>query len=559
MIRSMLIAGALVSLAGAASAAADDDYRFARVRSVEPSVAVQRASESEADELVVNAPFVAGDRVWSDGRGRAEFELFDGSLLWLNARSKVDYSGNEQTGGREQVLLRLWSGALLARQRPDGAARLDIETSAATVHVEPGAVVRVDASPSATRVSVREGAAQVESDNGNVRLEIGERTDVRPGAPPDRPWRTSDTDDFDAWASDRDANASVAAGTDGHLPEQLEPYAQELDRYGNWYFEGDAGYVWRPRVDVGWSPYSNGRWTWTLIGWTWIPYESWGWAPSHYGRWGLSARLGWYWIPDRVFGPAWVSWAVGGSHIGWCALDRWNRPIRQGQGPRDGHDGWTFVRRGDFSSHDLHGRRAGDVVLDSTRFRVFASNSRRPVRSFDGVLDAHQPPPRPVLLRRPESQHERPNALAIQRTGAPAATRQGFSAGGTQPSEGRAIVPPRSDAGRARVTTRVGGVPNWVQRPRQEAPGASAARPQSEAAPRPRAIERRQPERDASQEQHRAPDRGVMGGIFGRLGGAQHEDARPPHEPSGQSRGSSNPSHAAGQSGHERHPSQRHD
>jgi len=120
--------------------------------------------------------------------------------------------------------------------------------------------------------------------------------------------------------------ATRAEARPEYLPEEVAPYAGELESNGTWYYESEVGHVWRPRVGPGWQPYSDGRWIWTAYGWTWVPYEGWGWAPFHYGRWGHSASLGWYWIPSAGWGPAWVSWAVGPSYVGWCPLGYRDRP-----------------------------------------------------------------------------------------------------------------------------------------------------------------------------------------------------------------------------------------
>jgi hypothetical protein len=556
MTRPMIVASALTAFAVGAFAGTDD-YRFARARLVEPSAAVQRASQSDTEALVANAPFLPGDRVWTDGDGRAELQLFDGTLLWIDTRSKLDFSAGDQSGTGEPVVLQLWSGAISVDRRPGKAAQLDVETSAATVHVEPGAVVRVDATPGATRVSVHQGTTEVDSDDGDVSVQAGESTEVRPGRSPRAPWRTSDTDDFDAWVDER--AAADTAVDDRHLPEELAAYAGELDQNGSWYDEPDIGYVWQPRVDADWSPYSSGRWTWTVIGWTWVPAESWGWAPSHYGRWGHSARLGWYWVPGRVFGPAWVSWAVGSNHIGWCALDRWNHPtrhetFRDGPYARGVHDGWTFVRRNDFAAHDLRSRRAVGVALDSAQFRVFESNKKRPDHRLDVALDAHRPFPVVVQhsstwLRRPESRRERSRTLAVQAPDASTPARKRARSEAIAPwldqrPDTRAHE--RSDNERSRTTTQVGGLPRWLSPAQSHQEGRRVQSPASQ------------------QEQRGAHRHTLMERVFGRASSAQREAAPQAQQPSPQaherpssSRASSDSSHSSRDQARERHPSRR--
>lgn len=94
-----------------------------------------------------------------------------------------------------------------------------------------------------------------------------------------------------------------------------------LSGYGYWVRHHRYGYVWVPRgVPRHWRPYTYGRWVWTEYGWTWFSYFDWGWLPFHYGRWGWEARLGWFWVPDTVWGPAWVVWRIGNIYVGWAPL-----------------------------------------------------------------------------------------------------------------------------------------------------------------------------------------------------------------------------------------------
>jgi hypothetical protein len=94
-----------------------------------------------------------------------------------------------------------------------------------------------------------------------------------------------------------------------------------LSPYGDWIDYAPHGYVWIPRhMGYGWRPYTHGRWAWTEFGWTWVSSYEWGWAPFHYGRWGFDRGLGWFWVPDTVWGPAWVTWRSGDFYCGWAPL-----------------------------------------------------------------------------------------------------------------------------------------------------------------------------------------------------------------------------------------------
>lgn len=98
-------------------------------------------------------------------------------------------------------------------------------------------------------------------------------------------------------------------------------FYEPLTSHGVWVTVGSYGRCWRPsRVAVDWRPYSYGHWVWTDCGWYWESDEPWAWACYHYGYWAHDSFHGWIWIPGVEWGPAWVSWRVGGGYIGWAPL-----------------------------------------------------------------------------------------------------------------------------------------------------------------------------------------------------------------------------------------------
>jgi hypothetical protein len=370
-------------------AAADDSYDNGRILYVEPGVTLQRANEAAAEEAIANLPFLPGDRVWTDGTGRAEFQFGDGSVVRLDRASKLDYAGDDG----EHAFLRLWSGSLMLHSRGVDVSRVEVETPSGMVQDLEQGLVRVDVSGGEARISVYAGEAAFNDGQGEVRLAAGERTWARWGERASEPERfdRSEADAFVQWDAERDSQERwAAASSSPYLPPDLEPYAGEFDRNGSWHLDASVGYVWTPYVTAGWQPYSNGYWDWTPYGWTWIPYESWGWVPSHYGRWGFSASLGWYWVPGRTWGAAWVSWGVGDGYVTWCPLGRHDRPVTPWPGryerdravPRFGRvddRGWHAMRVDQLGHRNL-GRRVPVNGLDLAGIRIADSASLRPGR-----------------------------------------------------------------------------------------------------------------------------------------------------------------------------------
>jgi len=461
--RRLWVVAVLALAVSPGASAAEPSYRHGRIRHVEEGVSIQRATETGSEEATPNLPFLPGDRVWTDGGGRVEFQFARGSVVRLDRASKLDYVAHED----DRIVLRLWSGALYvhADARDEG---LEFETPAGVIASGGRAVLRLDVESGEARLSVYEGDATLEA-REPVHVRAGERVYARQNEIEEGPaaFDRAEGDEFAEWDGAREEQTAYAANHPRPLPEDIAPYAGELDRYGSWYYETEVGNVWRPYVGTGWQPYSSGRWVWTVFGWTWVPAESWGWATSHYGRWGFAPALGWYWIPGATWGPAWVSWAVGGDYVGWCPLGYRDRPVlvydHFGRGHQNGGgfaiprgvatvaSPWLYVRRGDVGARDLARRR---IHLDSSAFqqvKVLDNPHARLTRNL-AVTEAPPPVARAVprsVSRRPEMSDTVPEMRADPMTTIPVARRRGRGAetgGEREPIEGTVSGTP-SDRG----------------------------------------------------------------------------------------------------------------
>jgi hypothetical protein len=106
------------------------------------------------------------------------------------------------------------------------------------------------------------------------------------------------------------------------LQPEFRLFYDALVDYGDWVLIEPYGYVFRPRVDyLTWRPYTNGYWAPSdVYGWVWVSAETFGWATEHYGRWLWDDYQGWVWVPGVDWGPAWVTWQMGGPWVGWAPL-----------------------------------------------------------------------------------------------------------------------------------------------------------------------------------------------------------------------------------------------
>ena len=128
----------------------------------------------------------------------------------------------------------------------------------------------------------------------------------------------------------------------GYVSYQV--FYDELSPYGTWVGITNYGYVWRPNVDAGFTPYStNGYWAYTDEGWTWISNYPWGWAPFHYGRWYDDPTYGPFWIPDNEWGPGWVTWRITDGYYGWAPMGPY-----YGNSYYMPYNRWCYVKGHDF-------------------------------------------------------------------------------------------------------------------------------------------------------------------------------------------------------------------
>ena len=291
----------------------------AHISFVEGNVVLER--DGQTDNSPASMPLLAGDRVRTQA-GRVEILFADSSALHLDQQSVVDFQSDE--------VVRLLDGRMrlnIARGR-DVSYRVDAPAAWVEIH-EAGeyrvAVLRAEREPQ-VELAVLRGAAELVNEDGRTLVRAGERAFVRAGAQPSPPYvfNSAAWDAFDRWSeSRRDQRLGVSAQ---YLPPDVRPYSTTFDNYGAWQYEQAYGYVWYPRVAVGWRPYYYGRWVGLRpYGWTWVGADPWGWPTHHYGRWGFSGS--WFWIPGRRWGAAWVSWAYAPNYVSWCPLGWNDRPL----------------------------------------------------------------------------------------------------------------------------------------------------------------------------------------------------------------------------------------
>jgi hypothetical protein len=191
-------------------------------------------------------------------------------------------------------------------------------------------------------------------------------------------------------------------------PEDVNYFYSDLLPYGQWMDLEGYGWCWQPSVVAGnpqWQPYcDDGHWVYTDEGWFWQSDYPWGWAPFHYGRWLRDEHAGWVWFPDRVWGPAWVTWRTGGNDCGWAPL-----PLHAVFDANAGFlyngvhvganfdfglpaDCFTFVALGDFCAPDLERHRLAreDVARIYSRTSIINDYHFANQNVFDGGIPVNR-------------------------------------------------------------------------------------------------------------------------------------------------------------------------
>lgn len=329
----------------------------AHVARVDGQVTLER--DGAAQPAAVNLALLAGDRVRT-ARGRVEVLFADGSALDLDEGSAVDLLSDS--------LMRLVAGRIrFTIPRVTNALQYRIDGPGASAFIETAGEYRLAVSDAGTdqprvTLAVVYGLAELANAHGRTELRAGSEAVATAEAAPSIAYafNSAASDPFDAWAdAQREARLGVASAQ--YLPSDLYYYGGLFDQYGNWEYRPSYGYVWFPRVAVGWRPYSLGHWSFLAsFGWLWSGADLWSWPTHHYGRWGLAGTR-WFWVPGRRWAPAWVSWASSSGYVSWCPLGVNGRPVVAFARTGEPWHGWTVMRSRAFQARQSVSQHAVPV------------------------------------------------------------------------------------------------------------------------------------------------------------------------------------------------------
>ena len=280
---------------------ADDDgpgRGVARISLIGGDVSVRRGDSGDYVAAAVNAPLVVQDRVVTGVGSRAEVQFDYANMIRLSQNTEIRLSDLQYRRYQVQVA----QGTAIFRVLRDSDADIEISTPNVSVRPARRGMYRVTVHPDGTsEITVRSGEAEVFTPRGAERLKSG-RTMIARGSASDPEFQIVNEihdDEFDRWSERRDRDLERSRS---YQYVNSDIYgAEDLDYHGTWVNVSPYGYVWSPRVAIGWAPYRYGRWAWVdWYGWSWVSYDPWGWAPYHYGRWFHDPYRGWCWWPGGL-------------------------------------------------------------------------------------------------------------------------------------------------------------------------------------------------------------------------------------------------------------------
>lgn len=331
----------------------------ARISVINGDVSVRRGDSGDLIAAAINSPLVVQDRVITGPTARTEVQFDFANMIRVSHNAEIRLAELEY----KRYIVQVARGTVTFRVLRDQDADVEISTPSVSVRPVKRGTYRITVHEDGTsQITVRSGEAEIFTPKGSERLKSGRTMSAR-GTASDPEYQIASEikdDEWDHWNQRRDKDLERSQSYSYVSPDIYG--ADDLDNHGRWVFAGSYGWVWSPRVVVGWAPYRYGRWSWIdYYGWSWISYDPWGWAPYHYGRWFYSAPYGWCWWPGAIharhywspglvafvgFGSAGVGvgFGFGFGNVGWVPLAPYERYYPwYGRGYYGGYRSNTFV------------------------------------------------------------------------------------------------------------------------------------------------------------------------------------------------------------------------
>lgn len=292
---------------------AESHVRIVRLSYLDGPVQMAHGDQG-MDRAILNSPIVEGTRILTGSDGLAEIEFEDQSALRLSGNSEIKFRQLSMNDAGVKVNeIEVVKGVAFFDVRGKGGDVYRAVADGNTFLVRRDTVARISAGPDQLKLAVSKGDVQVENQPQPVSVKKNETLTLDPNQPSEiKIAHGTEPMPVDSWNKEREAYTDAYAKNSGYGGPHSGYGLQDLNYYGNYFYSSGYGYVWQPygfaNSMVGWSPYSNGAWTFAPgLGYSWASAYPWGWLPYHYGSWAfLGSGVGWAWVPGNYRG-AWYS------------------------------------------------------------------------------------------------------------------------------------------------------------------------------------------------------------------------------------------------------------
>ena len=438
-LRPTLLLAALVIAPLAWGEASAPPERLAQLSYVEGAVTFESAQEP-AGSALPERPLAAGDRLATESGARAEIALGTAAVR-LDEQSELEILDLDATTVRAG--LNAGSASVTLRDMLEDET-FEIATPTTVFRLDGPGEYRVDVpSEEVSVITVRNGAAELETAGGPVRIADGQRVrvtgrDALANLETPRP-----ADAFDDWVLERELLLAEAE------PPRDALESEALEQYGEWYDEPDYGRVWMPAyVHSGWAPYGVGYWRRVGLGWTWIDPSPWSRFTYHRGRWAYLHHLDrWCWVPrQRNHEPHFAGDTAPFGHPRSDAPsrddrgDRGDRDDRNRRRDRDDRDGDAAPAVVQQTTEDLWRQPVGKSVASANR----NATGRRPAPRRDVAASER---PRSATLVRSDNRNSsapRPPSAATQTSSSGTTTRPSGTSSTPKSAASSSTITPRS-------------------------------------------------------------------------------------------------------------------
>src|SRR3990172_6270963 len=165
---------------------------------VRGDVSMQRGDSGDDSAVELNTPLVAGDKVFTGSRSRAEVQLDWANMLRLDENAQADIA----TLDSRRIQVQLAQGLALFSVLKGSETDVEIDTPNVSIHPRREGRYRIEVLPSGdTLVTVQEGEADISTPDGSTILKKSQLITVR-GVGNDAQFQTAradSTDEFDRW------------------------------------------------------------------------------------------------------------------------------------------------------------------------------------------------------------------------------------------------------------------------------------------------------------------------------------------------------------------------